>query len=75
MNTLFVKTYKENDFFRGDIWICQPIDHPWSNKLQRPSYEGGGSGDTESEAIAKCFAIYKDTYAKFYKVTRKGKLD
>ena len=49
MNTLFVKTYKEN--------------------------EGGGSGDTESEAIAKCFDIYKDTYATFHKVTRNGKLD
>ena len=46
MNTLFVKTYKENDFF-GNYWVCQPTQTPWSNKLQRPSYEGGGSGDTE----------------------------
>jgi len=73
MNTLFIKTYKENDFFRGDIWICQPTETPWSNKLQRPSYEGGGSGDTESEAIAKCYYKYKDTYSTFHKVSRKGK--
>lgn len=74
MNTLYIKTYTENDFFRGKVWVCQPTETPWSNKLQRPSYEGGGSGDTESEAIANCFAKYKDTYGTFHKVSRKGRL-
>ena len=47
MNTLFIKTYTEQCFFRGKVWVCQPTQTPWSNKLQRPSYEGGGSGDTQ----------------------------
>ena len=74
MATLFIKTYTEQCFFRGKVWVCQPTKTPWSNKLQRPSYEGGGSGYTESEAIANCFAKYKDSYRTFHKETRKGKL-
>lgn len=62
--TLFIKTYKQTDFF-GTKWVCQPVN------MGAFDYEGGASDDCELMAISKCFLKYKKKgYTRYWQTDR-----
>ena len=64
--TLFIKTYKETNYF-GTKWVCQPAN------LSTFDYEGGASDDNELVAISKCLSKYRPKYKSYYQTERNGK--